>query len=81
MFGSAFRPPDYERNHPMRNFLGTVLPLLCLLNTAHARADETAAKSRIVAVGLSLREEGVYSVNKRNELLWTMTLKPGEERR
>ena len=36
----------------MRNFLGTVLPLLCLLNTAHARADETAAKSRIVAVGL-----------------------------
>ena len=36
----------------MRNLLGTVLPLLCLLNTAHARADETAAKSRIVAVGL-----------------------------
>ena len=36
----------------MRNVLGTVLPLLCLLNTAHARADETAAKSRIVAVGL-----------------------------
>ena len=36
----------------MRNFLGTLLPLLCLLNTAHARADETAAKSRIVAVGL-----------------------------
>ena len=36
----------------MRNFLGTVLPLLCLLNTAHARADETAARSRIVAVGL-----------------------------
>ena len=36
----------------MRNFLGTVLPLLCLLNAAHARADEMAAKSRIVAVGL-----------------------------
>jgi hypothetical protein len=36
----------------MRNFLGTVLPLLCLLDTAHARADETAAKSRIVAAGL-----------------------------
>ena len=36
----------------MRNVLGTVLPLLCLLSTAHARADETAAKSRIVAVGL-----------------------------
>ena len=36
----------------MRNFLGTVLPLLCLLNTAHARADETAAKSGIVEVGL-----------------------------
>jgi hypothetical protein len=29
----------------------------------------------------SLREEGVYSVNKRNELLWTMPLKPGEERK
>jgi hypothetical protein len=25
-----------------------------------------------------LREEGVYSVNKRNELLWTIPLKPGE---
>ena len=29
----------------------------------------------------TLREEGVYSVNKRNELLWTLTLKPGEERK
>ncbi len=29
----------------------------------------------------SLREEGVYSVNKRNELLWTLPLKPGEERK
>lgn len=28
-----------------------------------------------------LREEGVYSVNKRNELLWTVPLKGGEERR
>jgi hypothetical protein len=28
----------------------------------------------------SLREEGVYSVNKRNQLLWTLTLKAGEER-
>jgi hypothetical protein len=27
-----------------------------------------------------LREEGVYSVNRRNELLWTLPLKPGEER-
>ncbi len=36
----------------MRNLLGTVLPLLCLLNTACARADETATKSRIVAAGL-----------------------------
>lgn len=27
-----------------------------------------------------LREEGVYSVNKRNELTWDMTLKPGEEK-
>ena len=26
-----------------------------------------------------LREEGVYSVNKRNELTWTITLKPGKE--
>ncbi len=29
----------------------------------------------------SLREEGVYSVNKRNELLWTFPLKAGEERK
>jgi hypothetical protein len=29
----------------------------------------------------SLREEGVYSVNKRNELTWTLTLKPGEEKK
>jgi hypothetical protein len=29
----------------------------------------------------SLREEGVYSVNKRNELLWTLSLKAGEERK
>ena len=27
-----------------------------------------------------LLEEGVYSVNKRNELLWTLPLKPGEEK-
>jgi hypothetical protein len=26
-----------------------------------------------------LREEGVYSVNKRNELTWSLALKPGEE--
>jgi hypothetical protein len=30
---------------------------------------------------LTLREEGVYSVNKRNELVWSFTLKPGEERK
>ena len=29
----------------------------------------------------TLREEGVYPVNKRNELRWTLTLKPGEERK
>ena len=29
----------------------------------------------------SLREEGVHSVNKRNELLWTIPLKAGEERK
>ncbi len=29
----------------------------------------------------ALREEGVYSVNKRNELLWTIPLKVGEERK
>ena len=29
----------------------------------------------------ALREEGVYSVNKRNELLWTIPLKAGEERK
>ena len=30
---------------------------------------------------VTLREEGVYSVNKRNELLWTMPLKGGEEKK
>ena len=30
---------------------------------------------------LSLREEGVYSVNKRNELFWAIPLKAGEERK
>jgi hypothetical protein len=29
----------------------------------------------------SLREEGVYAVNRRNELLWTLPLKAGEERK
>ena len=29
----------------------------------------------------ALREEGVYSVNRRNELLWTLSLQPGEERK
>lgn len=29
----------------------------------------------------SLREEGVWSVNKRNELVWTLSLKAGEERK
>jgi hypothetical protein len=29
----------------------------------------------------TLREEGVYSVNKRYELLWTFPLKPGEEKK
>ena len=28
----------------------------------------------------SLREEGVYSINRRNELVWTVPLKAGEER-
>lgn len=30
---------------------------------------------------VSLREEGVYSVNKRNEMVWTLPLKGGEEKR
>lgn len=29
---------------------------------------------------IDLREEGVWTVNKRNELTWTITLKPSEER-
>ena len=29
---------------------------------------------------IELREEGVWTVNKRNELLWTIVLKPAEER-
>lgn len=29
---------------------------------------------------VDLREEGVYAYNKRNEMKWTLTLKPGEER-
>jgi hypothetical protein len=29
---------------------------------------------------VDLREEGIWTVNKRNELIWTLTLKPGEER-
>ena len=28
----------------------------------------------------SLREEGVYSVNKRYEMVWNLSLKPGEEK-
>jgi hypothetical protein len=28
----------------------------------------------------TLREEGVYSANARNELSWTVSLKPGEEK-
>ena len=28
----------------------------------------------------TLREEGVYSVNKRNELVWAFPLKAGEEK-
>jgi len=27
-----------------------------------------------------LLEEGVYSANQRNELTWTVTLKPGQEK-
>jgi len=27
-----------------------------------------------------LREEGVYSVNRRNQLTWNISLKPGEEK-
>jgi hypothetical protein len=27
----------------------------------------------------ALREDGVYSINKRNELIWTLDVKPGEE--
>ena len=30
---------------------------------------------------VTLRTEGVYSVNKRNELVWTLPLKSGEERK
>jgi len=28
----------------------------------------------------TLREEGVWSVNRRNEMKWTITIKPGEEK-
>ena len=30
---------------------------------------------------VALREEGVYSVNKRQEMLWTFPLKGGEEKK
>ncbi len=30
---------------------------------------------------VSLREEGVYSINKRNEMLWTLSMKGGEEKK
>lgn len=30
---------------------------------------------------VTLREEGVYSVNKRNEMVWNLSLKGGEEKR
>jgi len=30
---------------------------------------------------VTLREEGVFSINKRNELVWTLPLKSGEERK
>ena len=30
---------------------------------------------------VTLREEGVFSINKRNELIWTLPLKSGEERK
>jgi hypothetical protein len=30
---------------------------------------------------VTLRTEGVYSINKRNELIWTLPLKSGEERK
>jgi hypothetical protein len=29
---------------------------------------------------VSLLEEGVFAYNKRNELTWTLAMKPGEER-
>jgi hypothetical protein len=29
---------------------------------------------------IDLREEGAWTVNKRNELTWTLSLKPAEER-
>lgn len=33
------------------------------------------------APAVTLREEGVYSVNKRNEMLWTLSMKGGEEKK
>jgi hypothetical protein len=33
------------------------------------------------APAVALREEGVFSINKRNELVWTLPLKSGEERK
>jgi hypothetical protein len=29
---------------------------------------------------VTLREEGIWTVNRRNEMKWTITLKPGEEK-
>ena len=51
MFGSASRPPDQKGTISCKTFWELCCPSYAF-SYAHARADETAAKSRIVAVGL-----------------------------
>lgn len=72
--GRTFRKVTVDGELLVRNYRKTDAQLLIKRQFSGEliQADEKPAQT--------LREEGVWSVNKRNQLEWTITLKAGEER-
>ncbi len=73
--GIRYRNPDVAGTLTLKNFRETDAKLLIKLRySGNLLSAEGNPQNEAV-------ERAVYSVNKRNELVWEFTLKPGEERK
>jgi hypothetical protein len=72
--GRRFRKPNVKGQLLVRNHRQETITLV-VRRQFSGELIEADGEPR-----LELREEGVYSVNPRNELTWTISLEPGEER-